>query len=313
MKYSILIILTLLSQNSFSQKTNKIAFYNVENLFDTINGPNIDEEYLPKAKKNWNSSKYYTKINHIRKVIIELKKPIIMGFCELENRLVLEDLISDKALKNYRIVHFDSKDARGIDVGIIYNSCVLTEENSGILRFNLPHQNEPTTRDILFASFLYKKDKIHVLVNHWPSRRGGVEESKPKRMKAAQQAKKYIDSILNANSKAKIILMGDLNDSPDNNSVKLIGSTLHPMIKKESGSFGGTHQYKGQWDILDHIFVSNGCFEGKKKIVKNSGKIHEFEFLMEVYKGNKQPYRTFVGSKYLGGYSDHLPVSVEIK
>lgn len=313
MKIILLLLSIFFFQYHHAQKFKKIVFYNVENFFDTINGPNSDEEFLPNSKKKWNSKKYNTKLNHIRDVFTELGKPIIMGFCEIENKSVLEDLVDLDEFKNYKIVHYDSKDARGIDVGLIYNSCNLKHINSGIIRFNLPNQSKPTSRDILFATLNYKKEKLHILVAHWPSRRGGVEASEPKRMTAAQNAKKYIDSVLEYDSNAKIIFMGDLNDTPENRSVKLIEKSLNPMINKDSGKHRGSHQYRGKWDILDHIFVSDGCFEGKRKIEKNSGRICDFDFLFETYKGNIQPFRTYVGSKYLGGYSDHLPVFVEIK
>ena len=122
----------------------------------------------------------------------------------------------------------------------------------------------------------------------------------------------FIDSLLFINKKTKIVFMGDLNDYPEDKAPQLIAQSLFPQISKQSGSFGGTHQYKGQWDILDHLMVSDGMKSGSLKLLENSGKIHEYPYLLEVYKGNKQPFRTYVGSKYLGGYSDHLPVSIDI-
>ncbi|MFM7638006.1 MAG: hypothetical protein ACKO5W_09080, partial [Crocinitomicaceae bacterium] len=122
----------------------------------------------------------------------------------------------------------------------------------------------------------------------------------------------FIDSLLSANKSSKIVFMGDLNDYPEDKAPQQISLRLFPQITEKSGSFGGTHQYKGEWDVLDHIFISNGMKNGKLKIIENSGKINEFPYLIEVFKGNKQPFRTYAGTKYLGGYSDHLPVSIDI-
>jgi predicted extracellular nuclease len=295
-----------------SQKTTKIAFYNTENYFDTIDGPNDDAEYLPISKLKWGKVKYEEKKNHVIEVIKALNYPVLMGFCEIENKFVLEDMIkSDKKLKNYRPVHYDSPDLRGIDVGFIYNSSLFKLINSGNIRFTLPGDTEPRSRDIVWAKFAMKKDTIFAMVNHWPSRR--TNDSEPKRIKAAESARIFIDSVLIVNPNSKIVFMGDLNDHPEDKAPSLIAEKLSPMILKTSGEFGGTHTYKGEWGILDHIMVSKGFTTGKLSIIPNSGKINSFEFLMEEYKGNKQPKRTFVGEKYLGGYSDHLPVSVDLE
>ncbi|MFM7683034.1 MAG: endonuclease/exonuclease/phosphatase family protein [Bacteroidota bacterium] len=295
-----------------SQKTTKIAFYNTENYFDTIDGSNDDAEYLPSSKLKWDKAKYEDKRKHVVEVIQALNYPTLIGFCEIENKFVLDDLIqSNKKLKNYKPVHFDSPDLRGIDVGFIYNSSLLKLLNSGNIRFTLPGDTEPRSRDIVWAKFAFKKDTIFAMVNHWPSRR--TNDSEPKRVKAAESARMYIDSVLNVNPNAKIVFMGDLNDHPEDKAPSLIAEKLTPMILKTSGEFGGTHTYKGEWGILDHIMVSKGFTSGKLSVIPSSGKINSFEFLMEEYKGNKQPKRTFVGEKYLGGYSDHLPVSIDLK
>lgn len=313
MKQSFLfIICVIIKSTTFGQKTEKIAFYNVENYFDTIDGPNDDAEFLPTAASNWNTSKYKEKINHIQQVIRDLNYPIAVGMCEIENKQVLEDLTKNKKFKRYKISHYDSEDPRGIDVGLLYNSSKLKLISNGTIRFVLPGEVKPNTRDILWSKFVCKKDTLFILVNHWPSRRSGTAESEPKRMCAAQHATAFIDSLLSANKSSKIVFMGDLNDYPEDKAPQQISLRLSPQITEKSGSFGGTHQYKGEWDVLDHIFVSNGMKNGKLKIIENSGKINEFPYIIEVFKGNKQPFRTYVGTKYLGGYSDHLPVSIDI-
>jgi predicted extracellular nuclease len=312
MKNSLIVLFIAILQVACSQKTVKIAFYNTENYFDTIDGQNDDAEYLPSSKLKWDNSKYQDKRRHVTEVISALNFPLIVGFCEIENKGVLDDLIqSNKKLKRYRTVHFESPDLRGIDVGFIYNSTYLKLIKSGNIRFTLPGDAEPRSRDIVWAKYAFKKDTIFAMVNHWPSRR--TDDSEPKRIKAAECARTFIDSVLNVNPNTKIVFMGDLNDHPEDKAPTLISEKLTPMILKSSGEFGGTHTYKGEWGILDHIMVSKGFSEGKLTVIPNSGKINSFDFLMEEYKGKKQPKRTFVGDKYLGGYSDHLPVSIDLK
>ncbi len=313
MKNSILILsffVAIFVSEIRGQQLQKVAFYNVENFFDTIDGPNDDSEFLPNAEKKWDSEKYSKKIDHIREVMATLQMPMIIGFCEIENKTVLQDLIGQD--KRYAIVHYESPDARGIDVGAIYRKDVLKLKSSGFIRFVLPNDSVPTSRDILWAKFSYKKDNLYVLVNHWPSRRGGEEQSAPKRYQAALQAKQFIDSIQSSEPKAKIIFMGDLNDYPLDAAPQLIASSLKPQIDKQSNAFGGSYNYKSQWDVLDHIMVSKNCFQGKFQVMENSGNILSENFLLTEYKGQIVPKRTYGGNTYLDGYSDHLPVSIDV-
>lgn len=303
----------MISITCLSQKSERIAFYNVENLFDTIDGPNNDSEFLPSGKKLWNSDKYFEKINHINKVLCELNNPMLVGFCEVENVNVLDEIISkNKALKYYKTVHYESKDARGIDVGMIYNSKKLKVADQGYIRYILPGQTKASSRDIVWAKFIYKKESFYAMTNHWPSRRGGTEKSELKRLKAARSARHFIDSLLDLDANTKIILMGDLNDYPSNKSVQLIMKKLDPKIVSSSNKYGGTHNYKGEWNILDHICISSGWRNGKLKAASSNGTILTTEELLSTYKGNTVPFRTYGGSKYLGGYSDHLPVYMEL-
>lgn len=311
---SISIILIVIGSYSTAQTTRNIAFYNVENLFDTIDGTNDDVEFLPKSKNDWNSARYFEKIAHINQVIDQLTNPLLIGMCEIENEQVVRDVIKHSSkIPNYGIVHHESPDARGIDVALIYDSSTLKLIESGFLRFTLPGKEAPSSRDIVWGKFAYKKDTIIGMVNHWPSRRGGEDDSQPNRLEAAKTARVFIDSLLNVNCKYKIVFMGDLNDYPSDKAPQMIAEKLTPMIKSESGEFGGTHSYNNEWDVLDHIFVSKG-FQKKKgiKVISNSGVIHSFDFLLTEYKGQIVPFRTYGGSKYLAGYSDHLPVSIEV-
>ncbi len=299
--------------NSLGQKTRSVAFYNVENLFDTLDGPNDDAEFLPAAKNQWNAARYEEKLTHIREVLLAMGKPLVCGFSEVENASVVRAIIANQeAFKSYGIVHYESPDARGIDVAMIYDSSKLKLLASNYIRFILPGETKATTRDILWAQFSYKKHPFYVMLNHWPSRRGGTDESDEKRVAAAKIACNFIDSVQKANA-YPIIFLGDLNDHPENNAPKLIDERLDPMITKESGPTKGTHFYNNEWGILDHIYVSANFIDKKNGVVSNSGQIHNFPFIMEEYKGTIQPKRTYAGSKYLGGYSDHLPVSIQLK
>ena len=312
-RFYLFLFFTAISITCFTQKSERIAFYNVENLFDTIDGPNNDAEFLPTGKKIWNSDKFLEKINHVNKVFCELNTPMLIGLCEIENVNVLNEIISkNKALKYYKTVHYDSKDARGIDVGMIYNSKKLKVADQGFIRYILPGQSQASSRDIVWAKFTYKKESFYAMTNHWPSRRGGTEKSEEKRLKAANSARHFIDSLLNIDPNTKIILMGDLNDYPSNKSVQLIMEKLYPKIVSSSNKFGGTHNYKGEWNILDHICISNGWKNGKLRAASSHGTILTREELLSTYKGNIVPFRTYGGSKYLGGYSDHLPVYIEL-
>ncbi|MEY4287132.1 MAG: hypothetical protein RL511_1218 [Bacteroidota bacterium] len=309
-KYLFGIFIFLFLQTSLAQQTQTIAFYNVENLFDTIDGSNDDAEFLPGAESKWNTEKYQTKLQHIRQVMTDLQMPMVMGVCEIENKAVLQDLIAQE--KRYGIVHYDSPDARGIDAALLYRKDLLKLKASGNIRFTLPGDTIPTSRDIVWAKFQYQKETIYVVVNHWPSRRGGADESAPRRLKAAEMAADFISKIEKNEPKAKIILMGDLNDHPQDAAPQLIASKLSPQITKASGAFGGSYNYKNEWEIIDHIFASGNAFEGAMSVQKNSGTIHSFPYLLTEYKGQTVPNRTYAGTKYLGGYSDHLPVSIKV-
>ena len=214
--------------------------------------------------------------------------------------------------KKYSIVHTESLDKRGIDNAILYNRKKLKLNSSGIIRFDMPEPSGPS-RDIIWAKFLYKKDTILTMVNHWPSRGGGQVKSEPKRLVAATAARNFLDSIMTVSPSIKIVFMGDLNDYPDNLAPQMVSEVLKPMITATSGEFGGTNSWRGEWNILDHIMVSENFLEKSGVHVReNSGKIHSPKFLLGEYKGNIVPARTYGGKNYLGGYSDHLPVSIGI-
>lgn len=312
----LLLFLTLSGSTVFAQdfKSN-ILFYNVENLFDTLDTQGkSDEEFLPDGNREWNSERYQEKLDHINQVINDLDNPVIIGLCEIENRAVVEDIVnSDDLSGTHAIVHHESLDKRGIDNAIIYDSTQLTLVEDGFVRFEMPDKDYPS-RDIVWAKFERGEEHLIVMVNHWPSRRGGQMISEPKRLIAANAAAEFIDSLQNADKKVQIVFMGDLNDYPTNRAPKSISERLTPLITPKSGEYGGTNCYRGEWNILDHIMVSKSTLKKKGAISvnKKSGVINEFDYLLTEYKGNIVPFRTYGGGKYLAGYSDHLPVSIEI-
>lgn len=320
MKFLNILVFTIVFATSLhAQTTREIVFYNVENLFDTLDGTNDDAEFLPTGKNAWNSARYNEKLDHINKVFDQFSNPLFIGMCEIENATVVRDVMKHSVkLNNYGLVHYESADARGVDVALIYDSSTMKLVESGYIRFTLPGAEAKATRDIVWGKFSYKKETIIVMVNHWPSRGGGQEASEPNRLEAAKHARTFIDSLLADNKKAKIVFMGDLNDYPTNKAPQSIAEKLTPQITSLSGDFGGSYNYKGEWDVLDHIMVSNGltntgCKKKKSiKVIPDSGEIHAFDYLLEEYKGQVVPFRTYAGTKYLGGYSDHLPVSIEV-
>lgn len=315
MKNILALLVVLLTTTVISQETRTIGFYNLENLFDTIDGSNDDADFLPTGKLNWNSEKYLTKLKNLNQVIDEMHCPLIIGLCELENKEVVEDLIkTSEKRKGFGVVHYDSEDDRGVDVALMYDKNTLTLNNSGFIRYKLTDPAHPNTRDIVWGKFTIGKDTILALVNHWPSRRGGEKESEPNRIIAASAAHSFIDSVMKNSPAVKIVFMGDLNDYPTNLAPKLIAELLVPQITKASGQFGGSYSYRSEWDVLDHIMVSPNFSKGKNaQLVKNSGKILSPDFIITEYKGEKVPKRNYAGDKYLEGYSDHLPVVISIK
>lgn len=297
-----------------SKKSSYIGFYNVENLFDTINDPSKnDEDFLPKGDLMWTSERYQDHVKKLAQVMNDMGDIVAMGVVEIENKNVMRDILNQRKKNKLGIVHYDSPDERGVDVGLFYDSTRLNLQHSGYIRFRTVTTDIPT-RDIVWAKFLYKKQPVYFMVNHWPSRRGGAENSEPNRLKAAEMAANFIDSITRIEPQSSFVFMGDLNDYPQNSAPQIISKRLTPMISKSSGEYGGSYNYRGEWDVLDHIMVSEKLFTSKPfSVLKNSGQILSFPYLMEEYKGQKVPLRVYAGKKYLGGYSDHLPVRIGVR
>lgn len=335
----VLIFSFQLSLNAQEKKVFKavtVAFYNLENLFDTENDPiTFDDDRTPEGKDHWTLDIYQDKLKKMARVISEIgleltqNSPAIIGVSEIENRKVLEDLINQPALlpKNYGIVHFDSPDRRGIDVALLYQKeifKVINSSNHELLLFDTEETDRRIyTRDQLLVSGVLDGDKIHILVNHWPSRSGGEARSRPKREAAATLNRKIIDSLQNDDPYAKIITMGDLNDDPSNASVKkILGAKgkkrkvedfelfnpMESMYKKGVGTLA----YRDGWNLFDQIIISGQLL--KKDF--SSYRYYKAGIFNKPYLSNRRgqykgyPFRSYANGTYTGGYSDHFPVYI---
>lgn len=324
---SLIAMLSLFSTATAQNKTKAacIAFYNLENLFDTINDvQKNDEEFLPNGTNHWTSKRYQAKLENMAYVISkvggEIIKggPTILGVCEIENRSVLEDLIITPPLKGlgYEIVHFDSPDKRGVDVGLLYKKAAFKVYNSTSNRLTMPGKTDWYSRDQLVVSGELDGEMIHIIVNHWPSRGAGPEY----RAAAAALSLKLTDSLRSIYPDAKIFIMGDLNDDPTDASVyKVLGAKGKQREVKEGDLFNpmwnlhqdgiGSLAYRDAWNLFDQIIISEPVLNGANKGWKYlSAKVFNEKFLLQKegpYAG--YPYRTFAGGAYAGGYSDHFP------
>ena len=310
-----------------------IGFYNLENLFDTIIDTDtnkiLQDDFTPKGNKAWTGERYYQKLENLSKVLSELGTDVnpnglaCIGVSEIENKAVLEDLVKTEKLKsrNYQIVHYESPDKRGIDVGFLYNPSHFKVVSSQSYTLTNPDDSDFKTRDQLVVNGELNGELIHVIVAHWPSRSGGEKRSAPKRILAGQLARSIIDSIQAIDSKAKILFMGDLNDDPTNASVK---KYLNTVSKKEDTQANqlfnpmesfhkkgiGSLAYRDTWNLFDQIIVSPGLVDEDYSTYKYyTAKVYAKPYLKQAsgrYQG--YPFRTYAGGAYTGGYSDHFPV-----
>jgi len=314
---------------SKEKKEYTFAFYNVENLFDTINDSNTrDDDFTPEGKLQYTSERYQNKLDKISKVISLLdngKSPSLIGLCEIENQKVLENLIQDKNLNtaHYKIAHTESPDKRGIDCALLYNSNDFKVINQEVIGIQFPWEPEYKTRDILhIQGILGDQDTLHIFVNHWPSRRRGQKKSEKNRMFVASQLRASVDKIQNKNSLAKIIIMGDFNDEPSDKAVveSLMASnkqnpedpkSLYNLMFDKDAQGKGTYYFRGDWNMLDNLIVSNSLLTNKTGLHTSydSGNIFSEKWICYKNKaGILTPNRTYGGPNYYGGYSDHFPV-----
>jgi len=316
------------SQENIKQNVS-IMFYNVENLFDTKDDPHTnDNDFLPSSKRHWTNDKLEKKLKNIGKVIYStgIEPPMIIGIAEIENEKVINQLITQTGLMkfHYKIIHKDSPDPRGIDVIMIYRSDLCSLIKYNYINVSNIGNNDLRTRDILYSIIkTNNNDTLHIFFNHWPSRIGGIK-SEQKRIYVAKILRTKIDSVIHKNIRAKIIIMGDFNDEPDNISIIKYLNTIDDYKKLQWNqlinlsyewlkdvSWKGTYKYKGKWSIFDQIIVSKAFFDDSNKKTKiKSAKIHfpSFILIKDTRNTGYAPFQTYNGINYLGGYSDHIPI-----
>lgn len=340
-QFSIILALCLITCNLFGQSHKAkyarvaVSFYNLENLFDTIDGANDDSEFLPNGSKGWTQERYKKKLHNMAYAISQIAQkggPDILGVAEIENRKVLEDLISQPELKGsgYSIAHFESPDKRGIDCGLLYKSSIFKISNAVPHPVNIMGEPEVKTRDVLEVTGLIWGEPISFLVGHWPSRAGGEEVSKARRMAAARVMRMVTDSLQNLNPKIKIVLMGDFNDDPTSPSIKdglntveypqeMTKGTLFNTMEVLYDNGQGTLAYRDVWNLFDNIIVNKNLINNNYQtlsVYKDPktgyyGHIFNAKFLTDQsgrFKG--YPHRTFSYGKFIDGYSDHYPVYI---
>lgn len=305
--------------------TLSIMFYNVENLFDDVDDPILgDDEFSRNGLRAWNSFKYKSKIKKISQVILAAngwEYPALIGLSEIENRNVLNELISKSLLSNigYKIIHKESSDHRGMDVGLLYDPNIISIIDSAFYTVEL--SENVCSRDILYAKLKFRNDILHIFVCHWPSRYSGALSSESSRMKASNILAEKCAKILHHHSDSKILIMGDFNDEPQNQSLLNLSEklkienkvSLHNLMDDKFE--WGTIKYKNLWYLFDQFIISNSLldtdfgFQLSEKPI-----ICSLPFLLikdEKYLGYK-PFRTFLGYKYIGGYSDHFPILIKL-
>lgn len=314
-------------------KHSLVAFYNIENFFDIYDNPlKNDNSFLPEAPKHWTKERYYNKLSHISEAINMLNDygtPAIIGLTEVENKEVLNDIVSHSALQHeFGFVHHNSADIRGIDVALLYNMRYFEVLEHHPIAIQFPHKPHFSSRDILYVQGCFAKgDKVHIFINHWPSRREGINKTNKFRMAAANTLRQACYKIWAQEPEAKIILMGDFNDEANNKSITN-GLSAKPRKNMRPTDFynlatlphkmhKGSSVFNSQWFLFDQILISEGLraassgvsitAEGQqvlynKKLMTYDKNIHDYI-----------PWRTYEAhDKYVGGYSDHLPVFVEI-
>ena len=328
--FMILMLLNVTAQeNKRNFKIHTVAFYNLENLFDTINDENKNDEASPIMEIRFNRGKIYReKVSNMANVISQIgfdvtkRPPSILGICEVENRMVVEDLISDEKLRkyNYGIVHYESPDDRGIDVGLIYNKDVFKVKNSNSHDVFITGNNSSkrrNTRDQLVVSGYLDGELMHFIVNHWPSR--GADETK--RIAAAEVNNFIIDSLRSKYENPKIITMGDFNDDPFDKSIKkILGAKKNINDVKKNDMYNpfetilvdegvGSNAYRDKWQLFDQIILSKPFLDKNYKDYQlyKAGVFNKSFLINKKGKFKGYPFRSFSYGTFTGGYSDHLP------
>ncbi|MBT8302957.1 MAG: endonuclease/exonuclease/phosphatase family protein, partial [Bacteroidia bacterium] len=330
-KASLVMLFLLLTLTGYTQEKKKfkihtIAFYNLENLFDTINDPNKFDEASPIMEMKANVGEIYKKkVQNMARVIADIgsdvtkNSPAVIGVSEVENRKVLEDVVNDPQLleKDYGIIHFDSPDARGIDVALLYQKAIFQPQNSinhELKIFDDASRKRIYTRDQLLVSGLFDGEPMHFIVNHWPSRRGGEARSRPKRVAAAKLNKHIIDSLQVLDPYAKIFTMGDLNDDPINASVKDVLKAkkdkedvelkgIYNPMEELSKKGLGSNAYRDAWSLFDQVLMTQPFLEKDY----SSYRFYKAGIYNKHYLTNKRgrykgyPLRSFADGGFTGG------------
>ncbi len=316
-----------------------LMLYNVENLFDTIRDPSIDDRaFTPRGSKRWNSERYHTKIANIGSVIAGVADesgayPSVIVLCEVENREVLEDLVAHPSLEksHYSIVHSNSRDERGVDVAILYSEEFLFRGSQSVVP-QAGGDMEFRGRDIVTMWGAISNEELFIVAAHLPSRLGGQAETEPLRRAISLEIASIVDSVALLRPSTKFIIMGDMNDDPLDSSIteslgardyaeELTPGDLFAVCAPLYRAGYGTSAYRGEWNLFDNIVVSENLISGQGLALKRLG--YDNRYYAQIYKPNHliqqtgsfkgYPFRTFGGRKYLGGYSDHLPIYIVLE
>ena len=322
------------NKSDSGMRSERIVFYNVENLFHPSNDcRKADDDFTPAGAYHWTYNRYMEKIRKIGKLFVAIgegRLPALIGLCEIENRRVLSDLLKFSVLKysSYRIIHKDSPDPRGIDVALLYDPNSFYPLDFNFLNVNDSIHAGFATRDILHVLGLFHDNALcHIFVNHWPSRKGGKLESQERRVAMANLLRQVVDIAFRDDPESNIIILGDFNDEPEDYSIKYVLNAGHAEMTEDTAHLfnlmhsmsargQGTHFRINNFTeaaVLDQIIVSRSVLSGQRylKLVKNEANIYLAPFILNKKSG--MPLRTYQGLKYLGGFSDHLPVFVDIQ
>lgn len=309
-----------------------VCFYNLENLFDTINNNGkYDQEFSPSGARQWNGQKYWSKIHNMAYAISHFTSdntpmgPAVIGVSEIENATVLHDLVRHDLIKKWhlQVVHHDSPDRRGVDVGLLYNPRLFRVLN--VTNATVTVEGNPSfrTRDQMCVTGMMGADKVSIIVNHWPSRLGGQEQSSYLREAAAARVMATVDSLLADDPNQGIIVMGDLNDDPQDKSCAVVMGAKKKMgdVKEPRQFFNpwwatldkgiGTLAYRGQWNLFDQIMISKYFLGDRSRLTYMRHEVLNFNFL-KTQEGDYAgyPLRTYSAGRFLNGYSDHFPAQV---
>jgi predicted extracellular nuclease len=308
------------AQSQYEDDRVQVLFWNVENLFD-IEDDSLtnDDEFVPYSMRGWNYERYEQKLFSIYKTIVAIggwQVPDIVALAEVENRKVLEDLLEKTPLfrAGYDIIHQDSEDRRGIDLAVLYRPSALTVVDTSFLNIRFPQRPQSRTRDILHLKFkMEAKISFDLFVNHWPSRYGGGRSSEDKRLYVAEILKTALNNIYTQDSLVNCVILGDFNDLPEDASLHKLATAKPKLNLLTEDSFQGTHKHQGVWSHFDQIWVSESLMHEGKWVVTSSSIFHP-EWMLKNDKtfGGLKPRRTYEGYRYQGGFSDHLPVYLEL-